>query len=387
MDPLEKILSGLSNLNLDGKIVRKQPHASGLGGSCDVYSAWSKKHHKKVAVKQIRAYLRKDRNLAKKLAAEIRIWARLDHEFVLPLLGFFVEGENMMPALISEWMERGTLHDIMRTFPRGGINTLIMLRDIASGLSYLHSNHVIHADLKSQNILISASGSPLIADFGLSLAISQSQSTMGTTSTSTKGTVRWMAIELLPSASVDGAVPVKPNKKTDIWSFGMVIYELLSWQVPYREKSNDVQVLMAIVNGELPKKPDPDKDGDRITFDTLWDVARSCWDRCASRPTAHKLWGSLSLNAFARKIGFCDEDASNRALKGIRQESQTSSFKFEPERYHNVRHLDSFGCGPREGHDCQIQVIDDIVTFSCHPANLIGPISKVELGYIANPTM
>ncbi len=56
MDPLAKILSGLSNLNLEGKIVRKQPHASGLGGSCDVFSAWSTKHNKKVAVKQIRAY-------------------------------------------------------------------------------------------------------------------------------------------------------------------------------------------------------------------------------------------------------------------------------------------------------------------------------------------
>ena len=101
-----------------------------------------------------------------KLASEIRIWAKLNHEFVLPLLGFFVEGENMMPALISEWMERGTLHDIMRNFPRGGIDALIMvrrvrilsqsiiilvrqLRDIASGLAYLHFNHVIHADLKS----------------------------------------------------------------------------------------------------------------------------------------------------------------------------------------------------------------------------------------------
>ncbi len=72
------------------------------------------------------------------------------------------------------------------------------------------------------NILISVSGRPLIADFGLSLALSQSQSTMGTTTATMRGTVRWMAIELLPSVS--GNVPAKHTKETDIWSFGMVAY-------------------------------------------------------------------------------------------------------------------------------------------------------------------
>ncbi len=65
MDRLANILSSLSHLNLEGFIVQKQAHASGLGGSCDVYFAWSNKHNKKVAVKQIRAFLRKDPSLAK----------------------------------------------------------------------------------------------------------------------------------------------------------------------------------------------------------------------------------------------------------------------------------------------------------------------------------
>ncbi len=65
MDRLAKVLSVLSHLNLEGYIIQKQPHASGLGGSCDVYFAWSDKHNKKVAVKQIRAFLRKDPSLAR----------------------------------------------------------------------------------------------------------------------------------------------------------------------------------------------------------------------------------------------------------------------------------------------------------------------------------
>lgn len=144
---------------------------------------------------------------------------------------------------------------------------------------------------------------------------------------------------------------------------------------------------MAIVNGELPRKPDLEEDGDRTTFDTLWDVAQSCWNRCGSRPTAHKLRDVLSLNAFARKVGFCDEGAAHRALAGVRQQPPTVTFKLHPERLYNVRHLDSSGCGPREGHDCQVQLTDDIISFSCHPGDLIGPICSVELCYVANPTM
>ncbi len=65
MEKLEQVLSELSHLNLEGWIIDKQTHASGLGGSCDVYSAWSQKHNKKVAVKQIRAFLVKDLSFAK----------------------------------------------------------------------------------------------------------------------------------------------------------------------------------------------------------------------------------------------------------------------------------------------------------------------------------
>ena len=71
MDRLARILTSLTHLSLEGKIVQKQPYASGLGGSCDVYTAWSTKHNKKVAVKQIRAFLKKDPSLAKVHAHQI----------------------------------------------------------------------------------------------------------------------------------------------------------------------------------------------------------------------------------------------------------------------------------------------------------------------------
>ncbi len=72
-----------------------------------------------------------------------------------------------------------------------------------------------------QNVLISPKGAPLLADFGLSVVLSQSKSVFGTTASVTRGTVRWMAKELFLSSN--GEVP-KHTTMTDIWAFGMIAY-------------------------------------------------------------------------------------------------------------------------------------------------------------------
>jgi len=225
MERLDKILSRLSHLNLEGQIVDKSC-VSKLGGSCDVFRAWSNKHGKKVAVKQIREFMSDNESFAKRLAKEIRVWTKLKHENVLPLLGYFIVGKNKMPSMVSEWMEDGTMTEYMKTFDRCSIETLRMLVGIASGLAYLHERDVIHADLKSANILISSNGTPLLTDFGLSLVLCQTQSTTQralTTSTAMLGgTVRWMARELFASKS-DGTLQ-RHDRATDIWAYGMVVY-------------------------------------------------------------------------------------------------------------------------------------------------------------------
>ena len=110
------------------------------------------------------------------------------------------------------------------------------MRGICRGLEYLHSRKVIHADLKSvricdfqpffsnnlltqENILISDAGTPLLADFGLSLILAQTTSTTFTqTSVLQGGTTRWMAPELFDPT------PQRHDEFTDIWAYGMVTY-------------------------------------------------------------------------------------------------------------------------------------------------------------------
>ncbi|KLO13728.1 kinase-like protein [Schizopora paradoxa] len=162
--------------------------------------------------------------LNQRLAKEMKIWSTLNHKNILPLLGYFVEG-GKYPNFISMWMENGSLYDYMEEIS-GGIESLSIMSGIASGLTYLHAEGVIHADLKSPNVLISDTKEPLLADFGLSQVLYPLFSTAGQSSNSNSptGTVRWMAREFFDESSVTAIVP---NEKSDVWAFGMVLYVCL----------------------------------------------------------------------------------------------------------------------------------------------------------------
>ncbi|KLO14121.1 kinase-like protein [Schizopora paradoxa] len=307
-DRLKEILSSLSHLDLEGQIINRTAHASGFGGSCDVYSAFSIRHNKTVAVKQIRVFMTKDRDFAKRLAKEIRIWITLDHENVLPLLGFTADGDHKAPSLISEWMENGTMNDYMKTFARNCLETCKMLVGIASGLAYLHSKGVIHADLKSHNVLISANKSPLLADFGLSLMLSQTQATTGTTSC-IRGTVRWMAKELF---QVSSEGHLKYDEATDMWAYGMIAYELLSWNVPYHDMKADHLVMLAILQGVLPAIPE--ETGNPRIFKGIWRFCNRCWSDKPSRPSAEESKDHFTALIWDRECLICIEDRRSLIL-------------------------------------------------------------------------
>lgn len=86
----------------------------------------------------------------------------------------------------------------------------------------MRQRHFTFTNFAQQNVLISARGVPLLADFGLSLVLSQSQSALVTTASCTRGTVRWMAKELFLT-SPEGKTP-KHTTMTDVWAFGMIAY-------------------------------------------------------------------------------------------------------------------------------------------------------------------
>eukprot|EP00977_Amphora_coffeiformis_P008723 scaffold1982_cov93-Amphora_coffeaeformis.AAC.45 len=165
--------------------------------------------------------------LKKQFVEEMRHLSRLRHPCITTVMGAVIE-EGVDPMLILEYMDHGSLHDILHndTMAIDGEIALPILRDISQGMRFLHSANpqVFHGDLKAQNILVDGRFRAKVADFGLS----QKKSIGGT------GTPYWMAPELLRKESAN-------TSASDVFSFGVILYEVYSRRDPYPgENASDV---------------------------------------------------------------------------------------------------------------------------------------------------
>ncbi|THH07779.1 hypothetical protein EW145_g3155 [Phellinidium pouzarii] len=303
-----EILAEHVHLDLTGKVLQDGRHPRGLGGFCDVFLGLSLTHGFTVAIKRFRVHIHHDRSFLKSLARELHIWSKLHHPNVLPLLGYTID-DGVYPALISRWMSNGTSIQYLKDNP--GTNVLTMVKGIAAGLAYLHAMGVVHSDLKSDNVLVSMTGAPLLADFGVSRIIIESKTIE--TKSSMRGSVRWMAIELfeasLPGNCKEQNLECHSGKhmhteQADIWAFGMTVYELMTLLRPYYLLPSDFQVMFAIIQGKLPSLPKVFLSGTATMDDSvLWDICRVCWHKDpALRPTMKDINRQLAQGISAAEI-------------------------------------------------------------------------------------
>ncbi|KIJ09886.1 hypothetical protein PAXINDRAFT_17062 [Paxillus involutus ATCC 200175] len=269
-----------SPLDLTSHVIRQSIYPIAYGGCSDIWKCTLKQdsQSREVAVKSIRPHILGDDEMHTKwkLRQELKVWVPLKHENILPLLGV-ATGFGRFTALVCPWMDNGTLtsyieHNRERLLLR---DRLELLRDSAAGLFYLHSHSIVHGDFTGYNILVSASGRAQLADFGSStINVESMETSYWSSSTNSPGTPRWMAPEILTTHDDESSTWV-PTEQSDMYSFGSVMLQVCSGEVPYANLQRDAQVLLALYQGR-------------------------CWgDHGAKRPSAEEaldfLQGELSL--------------------------------------------------------------------------------------------
>jgi serine/threonine-protein kinase len=231
----------ISRLNgaLEGRY--RNERELGEGGMATVYLADDLKHERKVALKVLKPELAAVVGAARFLA-EIKTTANLQHPHILPLHdsgeadGFlyyvmpYIEGETLRDRLERE--KQLPVHDAVR-----------IATDVAEALHAAHEQGVIHRDIKPANILMSK-GRPLVADFGIALAVSQAGGGRLTETGLSMGTPYYMSPE---QASADR----EPAAVSDVYSLGCVLYEMLVGEPPYVGSSAQA-VLAKILTGDAP---------------------------------------------------------------------------------------------------------------------------------------
>jgi len=211
----------------------------GDGGMAVVYKARCRLLNRHVAIKILKPEFTKDLKFIENFKRESQAAASLSHPNIVNI--FDVGREGNIHYIVMELVEGRVLSELIKEKgPLEWRQAVEIVKQMASALSLAHKNHIIHRDVKPQNILITEDGVPKLADFGIAKAINAS-TLVGATGT-VLGSVHYFSPEQARGGYVD--------EKSDIYSLGIVLYELLTGRVPF-DGDNPVNVALMHINDEM----------------------------------------------------------------------------------------------------------------------------------------
>lgn len=211
----------------------------GVGGMATVFKAYQASINRHVAIKILPTQFAHDPNFVKRFTQEAKAIAALEHPHILPVYDFGTD--EGLTYMVMRYVEGGTLGDLMgRSQPYERIVDIV--GNVARALDYAHSQGVVHRDIKPSNVLIDSLGEVLLTDFGIAKMMQDSGGTQLTGTGSILGTPEYMSPEQAEGVSVD--------HRSDIYSLGVVLYELLTGQPPYQAQT-PLAIVLKHVNEPL----------------------------------------------------------------------------------------------------------------------------------------
>lgn len=193
----------------------------GQGGMATVYKAYHAALDRYVAIKVLHPAFKEDPNFLARFNREARIVAKLDHPNIVPIYDF--DEERGMPYLVMRYIDGKTLKTILREGAMPVGRALSIIRPVAEGLAYAHEQGILHRDIKPSNIILASDQHIFLTDFGLARIAQASDSTIS----------QDMLIGTPQYISPEQARGVPATERSDIYSLGVVLFEMLTGRVPF----------------------------------------------------------------------------------------------------------------------------------------------------------
>ena len=236
----------------------------GSGGMSDVYKAKCHKLNRYVAIKVLKEEFRDNDGFVKKFKEEAQAAAGLAHPNIVNV--YDVGDENGIYYIVMELVEGITLKNYIERKGRLTIKEATSIAiQVSAGLEVAHNNHIVHRDIKPQNIIISREGKVKVTDFGIAKA-----TTSQTTTSSAMGSVHYASPEQARGGYVD--------HRSDIYSLGIVMYEMVTGRVPF---DGETAVTVAVKHLQEQMVP-PSKYCPEIPY-SLEQIIKKCTEKSPDR--------------------------------------------------------------------------------------------------------
>ncbi len=212
----------------------------GKGGMATVYLARDPSFGRRVAIKVLPRHMLHETEFRARFEREAKIIAALEHPYIVPVYDYGEDADAGQPFIVMRYMPGGTLAERISGQPMPLAEIIPIVQRLAEALDEAHSHEVVHRDLKPSNVMFDGKGNAFLSDFGIAKML---ESSTLLTATGVMGTPAYMSPEQAMGSDLDG--------RSDVYSLGVILYEMLTGQQPYSGKS-PAALMMQHVTGSVP---------------------------------------------------------------------------------------------------------------------------------------